>query len=340
MTMNHARRTLAALSAAFAVSVGPTAAQQFAAPGELLRQMRGERGEAPAFGPGRDHRHGPGFDFSNGWRGEQVRTLAHQLQDRSRAMRLRYKEERPGNFFKQLIWAAAYNSLQNLESASARFHRSVESRWQDPEDTWEDYQTLVAAYNDAAQTVPNAYHADRIEGNWRETVATMHWLDQAYRHRRPRHPGGGHGGRESGAAGWAYDAEQAARQAYDRAVRSPSGGGMWERDAIEELAELAQKASAVRQMIERRQAPRDVSWEVRRLESQVDDAERAVRWADNLRHVQDELRRVSGAVAGLKAAVEQAERDGGWRDDGRRDDDFGRPGPGRHGRDWNRGPRH
>ncbi|TBR23929.1 hypothetical protein EPO15_05060 [bacterium] len=320
MTTTHARRTLAALSAALFVS--SASAQQFAAPREVLRQFRGERGEAPAFGGGRDHRGGPRFDFSNGWRGEQVRTLAHDLQDRSRAMRERYREEKPGNFFKQLIWAAAYNSLQNLEGSAARFHRSVESRWQDPEDTWEDYQALVAAFNDAAQTVPNAYHADRIEGNWRETVAAMHWLDQAYRHRRPPQ-GGGHG-RQTGAAGWAYEAEQAARQAYDAAVRTPSRGDMWERDAIKELAELAQKAASVREMIERRSAPRDVSWEVRRLESQVDDAERAVKWADSLRHVQDELRRVSGAVAGLKAAVEQAERGGQWADDGRRDDDWRR----------------
>lgn len=339
MTTTQARRTLAALSAAFLVSTA--SAQQFAAPGELLRQMRGERGEVPGFDHGRDHRPGPGFDFSNGWRGDQVKTLAHQLQDRSRQMRERYRQEKPGNFFKQIIWAAAFNSLQNLEGSAARFHRSVESRWQDPEDTWEDYQALLTAYNDAAQTVPNAYHADRIEGNWRETVATMHWLDQAYRHRRPRHPGGGHGGRESGAAGWASEAERAARQAYDSAVRTPTGDGMWERDAIKELAELAQKAASVRQMIERRQNPRDVSWEVRRLESQVDDAERAVRWADSLRHVSDELRRVSGAVAGLKAAVEQAERDGGWRDDGRgggrSDDDW--PDRGRHD-DRGRGRRH
>ena len=332
MNTNHARRTLAALGAAFVVSVGPAAAQRFAAPRDILRQAHGERGEAPAFGAGRDFRGGPSFDFSNGWHGDQVKALAHQMEERSRAMRQRYKEEKPGNFFKQLIWAAAYNSLQTHEAASDRFHRSVESRWQDPEDTWEDYQALVAAYNDAVQTVPNAYHADRIEGNWRETVAAMHWLDQAYRHLRPRHPGGGGPGRQSGAAGWASEAEQAARQAYNAAVRAPSNGGMWDRDAIKELAELAQKASAVREMIERRSAPRDVSWEVRRLESQVDDAERAVDWANNLGFVKDELLRVSGAVAGLKAAVEQAERDGRWQDDGRMDDwrrDGGFGGPGR-----------
>lgn len=317
MNMNRTRRTVAALCAALAVSAGPSAAQQFAAPADILRQFRAEPGPVPAFGPGRGHRPGPGFDFSGGWRGEQVRTLAHQLEERSRAMRERYRQEKPGNFFKQLVWAAAYGSLQNLEGSAARFHRSVESRWQDPEDTWEDYQVLVASYNDAAQTVPNAYHADRIEGNWRETVAAMHWLDQAYRHRRPQRPGGG---RPSGAQGWAYEAEQAARRAYDAAVRTPSGGGMWEREAVRELAELAQKAAAVRDMIERRQAPRDVSWEVRRLESQVDDAERAVDWARNLGHVKDDLRRAAGAVSGLKAAVEQAERDGGWYDGGRTDD--------------------
>ncbi len=43
---------------------------------------------------------------------------------------------------------------------------------------------------------------------------------------------GGQPGRQSGAAGWASEAEQAASQAYNTAGRPPSGDGMWERDAI------------------------------------------------------------------------------------------------------------
>lgn len=260
--------------------------------------------EVPAVGEAvadiQDTRH---YGGREGWRGEEVRGMAHRLDNACRQARENYRREKPGNFFDKISWRAAYSSLEELQESSEHFHRQVESRWQDPGHTRADYDRLASVYGGAAGNVPGAYHFGSIKSEWRQIESAMHDLDQAYRWSRP-----GGRWRWENVKPLAHEVDQAAEHVHREAERQAHHGDYWEQRALSDLHALAEAAEHFHTQVERyRQDPGHTRSDFYKLLSACRRAESSFDNAHAFHHVREDFHRVRRLIGELEDAYRDSD---------------------------------
>ncbi len=121
-----------------------------------------------------------------GWDGQEVRRIAHQLEEAARHVHQRAEgESHVGDPWNQ----AALRDLHALEQAAEHFHRRVESYWQDPAHTRADYQRLQMTVSRAARSIRNAHLSWHVQNDFNVVEGLMTRLRQAYLGVGPHGPG-------------------------------------------------------------------------------------------------------------------------------------------------------
>jgi hypothetical protein len=194
----------------------------------------------PGFSPA-EHRRGP-------WDGWRVKLIAHDLERASEELYYRYEERsRTSKFFEQISRNLALNALRNLIGSARHFHHQVESWQQDPEHTRQDFQRLMESYDKTRQAMIIAYHAGRVNQEYRRVTDLVYTLESYY-----RYGGGGQG------EGWnweivkslARNVEARAAHVHQEAERGAHHGDEQERRALADLHHLEREASHFRHQVE------------------------------------------------------------------------------------------
>lgn len=117
------------------------------------------------------------------WNGEQIKRLAHQLEDAARYASQAAAKEATWDYWKR----QAVIDLQQLERAADHFHAQVEQYWQDPQHTRSDFDHVQSAYYYAERSVSHAHFSFHVINDFERARQVLSELGSAY-------GSGGHGG--------------------------------------------------------------------------------------------------------------------------------------------------
>ncbi len=128
-------------------------------------------------------RRGGGNDrgWGGGWDGQQVSGLARRIAAQAEVVRAKYRQEKPGNFFKKMSWRSGYNPLKLFTERSQRFQRTVRNRNRRPEASWDEYAPMIDAWESTRSRLPRAYHFSRVRDEYRKLEDMVSRLRRFYR---------------------------------------------------------------------------------------------------------------------------------------------------------------
>lgn len=316
---------------------------QGSSPGPLLDLIRENAGFAPApVLPGAplavlNHEGDLDRGDPDRWDGGSVRSLAHELDQAAAQLYQNYRARSDtGNILKKWSRQAAINVLRPFAQEASHFHSQVESRFQDPAHTREDFRRLMRALDQVDQVLPGAYHSDRVQEEYHRVTQLADSLLRYYRWSR----GGGGGG------GWRYweavkslahEVDERAAHAYEQMLRDSHHGDYRESRALEDLREFSARARHFHSQIEDRSRNPDSSHTRRDYDGLVWAFKRAhdsLQWAHPTPHVQEDFDAAARAVRELDRYYigdgDGHDDHGGHdrdHDDHGRDDDHGRRPP-------------
>jgi hypothetical protein len=122
-------------------------------------------------------------------------------------------------------------------------------------------------------------------------------------------PRRGHGGRNPGYGGGRYGHGGHDRYGNRHGGHHRPGRGFWNERAIEEIKDLYDKTLELDETIRsRRSSGHDIAWKLRRVESQIEDVERALDWSESLERLSWRLADLSATVQRLKFALKHGGR--------------------------------
>lgn len=258
------------------------------------------------------------------WDGAAIRRLAHELETAADQLYHNYRDRSDtGNVLKKWSRQAAINVLRPFWQEARHFHQQVESRFQDPAHTREDFRRLMRALDEVDRVLPSAYHADRVREEYHRATQLADSMLRYYRSNR----GGGGGWRYwETVKSLAHKVDEKAAHAYEQALRDWHHGNSWERRAIEDLREFADKARHFhRQLEDPRQNP-DSSHtraDYQKLLWAYERAESSLRWAHPTRHVQEDFEEAGRALRDLARYYDGDDHDDDHDRDHDRDPDHG-----------------
>mgnify|MGYP001603489182 CR=1 FL=1 len=234
------------------------------------------------------------------WVGRRITTLAHEIEEASRALYSSYRgQSDTGNFFKKISRAQGLAALSDLSRAAEHFHRQVESRWQEPEHSREDFRALVRALDAAERIVPYAYHGDRVRGELHRVGQLIDGLIRVYRR------GGRGGGRWQyweAVKQLAHTVDEKSEHAAEQLRRESHHGGYWERRAVADLDEFARRAAHFHRQIENsgsRPDGRHTSADYQQLLQAYSQAGDSLRHAHATEHVRRDFMEAARALREL-----------------------------------------
>lgn len=290
---------------------------------EFRRATRGLRPSSPQALP-------TGFGASP-WDGEEVKRLAHELEEASSQLYDAYRSRSDtGNWLDKQSRRAAIESLSRLRESARHFHAQVEARYQDPEHTRADFARLVETYDVVERVLPGAYRARRVAAELDRVRRVMRALEGRYRRQARRSRW-----QWEGVKRLAHEVDEKASHVHAEAERGAHHGSYWERRALADLHELDEAAEHFHRQVERlRQDPAHTRSDFRRLERAYEQSSRTIRYAHIDEHVRRDFAKLAEAMEALADAyLETEDHDDGHRDhdghDGRdlHDDDRGRRWP-------------
>lgn len=109
-------------------------------------------------------RGGRGGHRGRAWNGARVRDLAVRIVQQAGVTRSKYRQEKPGNFFKKISWRSGYNPLKRFEDEAQDFNRAVKRRHRSAEDVGDAYMAMIEDWEAVQSSLPYAYRYKRIRG--------------------------------------------------------------------------------------------------------------------------------------------------------------------------------
>lgn len=262
------------------------------------------------------------------WSASQARRFAHELEETAERLYNTYRANSDtGNFFKKISRNAALYALDNFRSACRHFHAQIESRWQDPSHTREDFRRVLQTLDGVDQVRYN-YRFDRVAGEHREATRLAAGLAAYFR--VPRDAGGW--AEWERVRGLAHEVETQARHIHREAESRAHHGDYRERQALADLHALEEKAAHFHRQVEsNRQDPRHTYEDFHELRRGFDAADRSLRGAHFDVHVRGDFEEVRRRLDELDWAYRR-----GGHGDPHDDPHHGDPHRGDHGHDRDR----
>lgn len=227
----------------------------------------------------------------------QVKQLAHQLEiDATQAHREAERYAHHGDYREQQALA----NLHRLEESAEHFHNEIESNWQNPSHTEDDFIRLNQAYAIAQRTFRDLHAYSNVQSLFERMTQTLGSLNWFYSQvdSGPGYPGGGNQGREIQRI--AHEVETAAAHVHRRAEQEAHYGDTWTQAALRDLHQLEQSARHFHQQTEAYwNDPRHTHDDFRQLRAGYARARRSVGMAHFSYHVMGDFNRVEQLLGQL-----------------------------------------
>ena len=120
---------------------------------------------------------------NNGWDGQRVRALAHQVDEAADHVHMQAERESDNQWGRD---SRALMALHEFAEAAEHFHMQVESYYQDSQHTQQDFYELMNAYRQASRAMHYSRFSDHVMRDWYEAEEALRDLKRYYRW------GGGH----------------------------------------------------------------------------------------------------------------------------------------------------
>ena len=233
-----------------------------------------------------------GFSLNTRFDGD-VRSLAHQIDELADSIHRRAEERAHHGTLEE---RQALRDLHTLSETATHFHSQVESWWQDPNHTQEDYRNLVNAYEAAR------WSFERLHTFW-DIKYDFQRLGELVNQLRSYYNGGGQDIRKL-----AHQIDELANYVHEEAERTAHHGDWWEERALRDLHALAEAATHFHQQVESWwQDPNHTRQDYRNLVYAYRTAKYSFEWAHSFQYIRRDFQRLGSLIEELRRYY-----DGGW----------------------------